>query len=218
LRTQTAKVSSIVVDISEAGQLVGPSWTKDIAPSIVKHAPAAFEKYGIQADVFTTTDEAVLRPSPPSRASYVVSVKAKDRYFNSRVGTTYGFDVTFLSPQGVKLWHGSAAFQGTPLRDYDATGQRFVERLAERLHAAGMFGGTGAEPPKPFQLSDKGQTALRELQARRNPKAFVVEDGGHWFWAYGRGDGTPRERTMKACTEAGYTSCRPLVLDDEVFD
>jgi len=222
LRVQTAKVTSVIVDISQAGAFVGSSWTNEMTPGIVKHTPDAFAKYGIKADVLTLTNEGSIRELP--RNSYVLVLSAKSHTYNSKVGNNYFFEVTFLSPQGAKLWHSTAGYLASPFMNYDESARYFSEMLAKHLNDAGMFSGNGDADdakPSPTRLSKEAQIALEQYKTKPYPRAFVVEDGGHFFSAHGtlnNDRATPYVIAFKKCTDAGYTTCHLVAADDEVFD
>lgn len=102
LRAPTGQVSEIVVDISQAGGLMGSFRNSDLAPAINAHTPATFAKYGIKAETYTLVNEEATRPPSEAKDAYVVRVTAKDRWTGSP-GTIYDLNVVFLSPQGVQL-------------------------------------------------------------------------------------------------------------------
>jgi len=223
LRVPTDQVSNVVLDISQAGSLMGPFWNSDLAPAIATQAPAAFGKYGVKTDTYTLVNEAKTRPTPQSQNTYLLLVTANSRYSGSS-GTLYDMNITFLNPQGVKLWAGRSGFAWNPVRDYNETAKTFVEKLAQQLNDAGMFRGNSAAAAlstTPFEYSAAARAALDDYKFKPYPKAFVVEDGGRWITVFGRAignEGTPSERALKACTDAGFKGCRVLAVDNTIYE
>ena len=223
LRAPAGHVENVVVDISAAGGLMGPFWKNDLEPAITDHTPAAFAKYGVKARTDTLANEESTRPASERRETYIVRISAKDRWSGSS-GTIYGLNVVLLSPQGVQLWAGTAGFAWNPVRDYDKSAQAFVENIAEQLNNSGMFSGTAtvaASGPSKSGLSAGALAALEIYKSAPTPKAFVVEDGGHWVSVNdhgGKNATSPADRALAACAQAGFTGCRVVAVDNTVYN
>lgn len=71
-------------------------------------------------------------------------------------------------------------------------------------------------------VSDKGKEVYRDWLSRRNPRAFVVAEGGYWTSTYGTSPKdpmeprNPAERALKRCGDAGRTGCTLYAVDNNV--
>lgn len=223
IRADHPAVTDLLIDVSKAdGLYLSSDWQTDFLPSLVKNAPGVFSKYNVRANVVTMSNEAAARPSPRPEGAHVMTITAKDRY--TGYGTAYGFTVTLYSPEGVKLWQSTAGFAGSPFRDQSEAAVMLLNNLAQKLDQAGMFASKGdfsalQSRARPKELTGRSLEAFEAFKYKPYPRAFVVEESGHFFMEWGQQgrESPPAVRALEQCTRAGYKSCRVLATDGQVF-
>jgi hypothetical protein len=224
VRADHPAITDLLVDVSKAdGLYARADWQTEFLPSLVKNAPGVFSKYNVRADVLTIANEAAARPSSIAGRAHRLTVTAKDMY--TGYGTAYGFTVTLYSPDGVKLWQSTAGFAGSPFRNQSEAAVMLLNNLAEKLQQAGMFSAKGDVGTSQLtaahskELTGKSLEAFEAFKFKPYPRAFVIEDGGHFFMEWGQhgNDSAPAVRALEKCVHAGYKSCRVFAADNQVL-
>jgi hypothetical protein len=209
----TSKINNLYIDTSHAySQSLANLWRDVEISGFGSAIPPAFEQFGVTAKVLRVEDE--IKTIQKNRGDYFLIIRYSNGFYGSYgTGATFALDLIDLDSNH-KIWTGNIFVSGSGTILTKNLGEVVAKNIAEAMNSSHLFSPdilsensvSNSVTSNTIVLTQKQKEAFEKFKTLKFPKAFVIGDGGRYFYAFGHSENQewPSVRALQNCEEKKY--------------
>jgi hypothetical protein len=222
----TSKINNLYIDTSHAySQSAANLWRNVETSGFDLAISPAFEQFGVTAKVLSVDGE--IKTIQKKAGDYFLIISYSNGFYGSSgTGATFALDLIDLGSNR-KIWAGNIFVSGTGTVLTKNLGEVVAKNIAAAMNSSHLFSDEilstnpagNSESSSKTVLTQKQKEAFEKFKLLKFPKAFVIGDGGMYFYAFGHSENQewPSARALQKCEARKILNCRVISDGNRIF-